>query len=151
MRIPAMCICPPSRAQSDGHVEYCPAKVNSSMDNKDILTACILDSTNNLLAKHHISPIEIDPPLLTDKVSQEAIQAYTSNAGPDANAWKELEKMAAKAAVFDLMMDALSRISILDPDVDSSQGYNEWGEAECLGHAKIIAANAIKKVLEVVQ
>lgn len=77
------------------------------MDTKGILTACILDSTNNLLAQHDISPIEIDPPVLTDKVSEEALAAYRQNAGPDANAWAELERMAKKAAIFDEMLEAI--------------------------------------------
>jgi len=78
------------------------------MNTKGIISACILDSTNQLLAQHDIPPIEI--PTLTDKVSQEAIAAYTSNAGPDANAWVELNKMCNKARIADLLLGTLKDV-----------------------------------------
>jgi len=76
------------------------------MNTKGIISACILDETNKLLARHDI------PPILTDKVS-EAIKAYESNkCEPDANAWVELERMAKKAAMFDDLLAALKRLEV---------------------------------------
>jgi hypothetical protein len=39
---------------------------------------------------------------------------------------------------------ALDRIAALDPSVDSDQGWNEWGEADCFDKAQEIAKAALK-------
>lgn len=39
---------------------------------------------------------------------------------------------------------ALERISSLDPDKDSDEGYNEWGEADCFRQARRIAIGALE-------
>lgn len=38
---------------------------------------------------------------------------------------------------------ALHRIAELDPRIDSEEGYNEWGEADCFRQAQKIAAAAM--------
>ena len=43
------------------------------------------------------------------------------------------------------LLEALQKIADLDPEEDSSEGYNEWGEAECFNIAQKIADAAIKK------
>lgn len=40
---------------------------------------------------------------------------------------------------------ALGQIAALDPAKDSSEGFNEWGEADCFKKAQAIAQAAIKK------
>lgn len=37
----------------------------------------------------------------------------------------------------------LAQIAALDPEKDSKDGYNEWGEAECFGQAQEIARAAL--------
>ena len=44
------------------------------------------------------------------------------------------------------LLKALERIASLDPDVDSDEGFNEWGEAECFNLAQNIAREALNKV-----
>jgi hypothetical protein len=39
--------------------------------------------------------------------------------------------------------DALERIAALDPETDSEDGMNEWGEADCFGKAQEIAKQAL--------
>lgn len=39
----------------------------------------------------------------------------------------------------------LQRIAELNPSVDSEDGYNEWGEADCFRQAQKIAEEALKK------
>ena len=38
--------------------------------------------------------------------------------------------------------EALEKIAALDPEKDSTEGFNEWGEAECFDLAKEIARQA---------
>lgn len=112
------------------------------MDTKGILTACILDSTNNLLAQHDISPIEIDPPVLTDKVSEEALAAYRQNAGPDANAWAELERMAKKATMFDEINRALTLLVENCHDIIDEGRFDHPTAFWAIGHAAIVLEQA---------
>lgn len=104
------------------------------MNSIDLIKAAAVDATNNLLVQHDIPPIEIptltdkvndeQPPLLTEMVwregqksisaylantrsNGEAITAYQQNAGEHANAWKLLEEMGKKAAMFDELLPAL--------------------------------------------
>jgi hypothetical protein len=44
------------------------------------------------------------------------------------------------------MIEALQKINSLDPSVDSSEGFNEWGEADCFNQAQTIAANILKQI-----
>jgi hypothetical protein len=39
---------------------------------------------------------------------------------------------------------ALRRIADLNPEYDSSEGHNEWGEAECFTKAQTIAREALQ-------
>ena len=39
---------------------------------------------------------------------------------------------------------ALERIVEIDPSVDSEEGYNEWGEADCFRQAQRVASEALK-------
>ena len=39
---------------------------------------------------------------------------------------------------------ALERINALDPLIDSDEGYNEWGEADCYRQARHLASEALK-------
>lgn len=41
------------------------------------------------------------------------------------------------------MRAALNRISALNPETDSDEGYNEWGQADCFEQAKTIAIAAL--------
>lgn len=43
----------------------------------------------------------------------------------------------------DAVRAALERIAALHPDTDSSEGMNEWGEAECFSKAQQIADAAL--------
>jgi len=43
------------------------------------------------------------------------------------------------------LIRALEKIAALDPSVDSEEGYNEWGEADCFIQAKEIAREALKE------
>jgi len=72
------------------------------MDISEIVKQSAVDATNVYAVDHGI-----EPPILTDKVSDEAIKSYRQNAGPDANAWVELERMAKKAAMADELRYAL--------------------------------------------
>jgi hypothetical protein len=71
------------------------------MDTKGILTACILDSTNNLLAQHDI------PPILTDKVSKDALSLYIDNCGIPPGLESILRDKWAKAEKADEFLQAL--------------------------------------------
>lgn len=39
---------------------------------------------------------------------------------------------------------ALEKIQTLDPSVDSEEGYNEWGEADCFRQAQQLARTALE-------
>jgi len=43
------------------------------------------------------------------------------------------------------MKNALQRIANLDPNYDSREGYNEWGEADCFNQAQKIAEEALNE------
>ncbi|MDO8684944.1 MAG: hypothetical protein Q7N50_15880 [Armatimonadota bacterium] len=43
------------------------------------------------------------------------------------------------------LLEALELISGLDPERDSTEGFNEWGEADCFRKAVEIAAKALAK------
>jgi hypothetical protein len=58
----------------------------------------------------------------------------------------ELVPLYASHAPADVQKDALTalqRIADLDPAIDSSDGFNEWGEAECFSKAQGFARTAI--------
>ena len=74
------------------------------MSASDIVKQSAIDATNSIAAIIGVTPLP------TNKVSNEAIAAYTSNAGPDANAWKELDKMCNKARVADLLLGTLKDV-----------------------------------------
>lgn len=42
------------------------------------------------------------------------------------------------------LKSALEKIAALDPSEDSSEGYNEWGEADCFNQAQKIANEVLK-------
>jgi len=42
------------------------------------------------------------------------------------------------------LKEALEKIANLDPNYDSTEGYNEWGEADCFNQAQKIASEALK-------
>ena len=42
------------------------------------------------------------------------------------------------------LREALERIANLDPSYDSTEGFNEWGEADCFNQAQQIASEALK-------
>lgn len=44
----------------------------------------------------------------------------------------------------EMLVGALQKIADLDPSVDSLEGYNEWGEADCFSQAKTIARGALE-------
>lgn len=44
---------------------------------------------------------------------------------------------------FAKLRNALKRIAALDPEKDSEDGYNEWGEADCFRQAQAIAKEAL--------
>jgi hypothetical protein len=52
-------------------------------------------------------------------------------------------ELVLKSAEAQRLRDALSSIANLDPTVDSDEGFNEWGCADCFGQAQRIAKNAI--------
>ena len=52
----------------------------------------------------------------------------------------ELEMLRALNARY---VEALQRIRDLDPSLDSDEGFNEWGEADCFDQAKRIAETAL--------
>jgi hypothetical protein len=53
----------------------------------------------------------------------------------------ELDRLQAEN---EALRKALDRIAALDPSVDSDQGWNEWGEADCFDKAQEIAKAALK-------
>jgi hypothetical protein len=53
----------------------------------------------------------------------------------------ELDRLFAEN---EALRKALDRIAALDPSVDSDQGWNEWGEADCFDKAQEIAKAALK-------
>ncbi len=69
------------------------------MDLSELVKQSVIDATNAYAVANGI-----EPPLLTDPITRKAIHAYTSNAGPDANAWVELERMARKSRAVDLLL-----------------------------------------------
>jgi len=42
------------------------------------------------------------------------------------------------------LKEALEKIATLNPSNDSTEGYNEWGEADCFNQAQAIAWDALK-------
>lgn len=46
----------------------------------------------------------------------------------------------------DIAIAALQRIKDLDPEEDSKQGFNEWGEADCFNQAQTIAEEALAAI-----
>lgn len=52
-----------------------------------------------------------------------------------------LEQVTAQR---DAAVEALRQVKDLDPDVHSSEGFNEWGEADCFRQAQAIASAAIE-------
>lgn len=50
-----------------------------------------------------------------------------------------------------ILRNALRHIANLDPEVDSEEGWNEWGKADCFDQAQVIARVALKKVTSQVQ
>lgn len=49
------------------------------------------------------------------------------------------------AEMVDRLMEALRTITTLDPDKDSTEGFNEWGEADCFNKAQTIARAALNE------
>ena len=47
-----------------------------------------------------------------------------------------------------ILLAALKAIADLDPEEDSEEGFNEWGEADCFGQAQKIAKAALKEVID---
>jgi hypothetical protein len=54
-----------------------------------------------------------------------------------------LAAIAAHEAEVGRLRGALEKISELDPELHSSEGYNEWGEADCFNQAQTIARAAL--------
>ena len=53
-------------------------------------------------------------------------------------------ELALKAdAQVEALHAALTAIAALDPDKDSDEGLNEWGEADCFDMAQALARNAL--------
>lgn len=52
---------------------------------------------------------------------------------------------AALALVAELEA-ALHKIAALNPEVDSDEGYNEWGEADCFRQAQEIAGEMLARL-----
>ena len=50
---------------------------------------------------------------------------------------------AALRAEIERLREVLAKITALDPDVDSEEGMNEWGEADCFNKAQQIARAAL--------
>lgn len=44
----------------------------------------------------------------------------------------------------DRLRAALEGIVALNPDIHSSEGFNEWGEADCFNQAQMIAREALR-------
>lgn len=57
-----------------------------------------------------------------------------------------LEQMESDRKQALVWRDALHKIAALDPAVDSDEGYNEWGEADCFRKAQAIAAPGANRV-----
>lgn len=57
--------------------------------------------------------------------------------------------LAASRAEVEGLRSSLTLIANLDPETDSAQGFNEWGEADCFGKAQEIARKAIEGVSNV--
>lgn len=78
---------------------------------------------------------------LKHQVSEQALK-YLSAMGQ----WDELE--ADLRQRLEVAEKALLTISELDPEKDSDEGYNEWGQAECYYKAKALAHEAIAAMKE---
>jgi hypothetical protein len=48
-------------------------------------------------------------------------------------------------AAYDALLEALAKIAELDPERDTDEGFNEWGEALCFHKAQDIARAALSK------
>lgn len=49
----------------------------------------------------------------------------------------------SKETLYKIKENALLSIQMLDPQYDSDNGMNEWGEADCFRQAKKIASDAL--------
>ena len=56
----------------------------------------------------------------------------------------DTEKLALRARIRELMWK-LEKINDLDPSIDSEEGFNEWGGAECFNQAQEIAKEALSR------
>lgn len=73
------------------------------------------------------------------------------NGGPEPSYTVCQEEAAANARLISAAPDllaALEAIANLDPEKDSSEGLNEWGEADCFNQANSIARAAVAKAKE---
>ena len=50
---------------------------------------------------------------------------------------------AEAAAKLDRLFTTLLVIAAMNPEVDSAEGFNEWGEAECFNKAQALARDAL--------
>lgn len=62
---------------------------------------------------------------------------------------ESLQKMVEKLdADRTMLLEALQKIKKLDPEFDSDEGFNEWGQAHCFIQCQEIAGKAIAKATE---
>jgi hypothetical protein len=56
---------------------------------------------------------------------------------------EELAKPTTPTELVEKLKTALEKIATLNPSNDSTEGYNEWGEADCFNQAQAIAWDAL--------
>ena len=62
-------------------------------------------------------------------------------------AWNEQQKkIDALEAKLAIAVEALILVSKLDPSINSDEGYNEWGEADCFNQSQTIANVALATI-----
>lgn len=73
-------------------------------------------------------------------------KSHRAMAETDAYSAQEAPRLEAALSVVAELIEAHKRIAALDPETDSKDGFNEWGEAECFGKAQEISRAALARV-----
>jgi hypothetical protein len=68
---------------------------------------------------------------------------HPTHYAPDPDCQDAATALEQQAAEIERLRAALQRVADLDPEVDTDEGFNEWGEACCFRQAKKLARAAI--------
>lgn len=88
----------------------------------------------------------VNPYITEDHFNRAFPEQKGSRVVVEASALESLKAMAQRLQQErDLLGSALAGIISLDPEFDSDEGCNEWGEADCFRQAKELAKDALAK------